>query len=50
MTGIIGKGALTFAGDSNFLLKLGKQFSKTCYIRTGGLDEVLFFFMIDMRL
>ncbi len=42
VTTIIGNSALTFACDGNFLLKLSEQFSKTCYIRTGSLDEVPF--------
>ena len=44
MSGIAVQRAFTFAGNSNFLFKLGKQFGKTCYIRTGSLDEVLLFF------
>jgi len=51
MTAIVGDCALTLAGDYNFLLKLGEQFRKTCYIRAGSLKEVwLFFFMIDIEL
>ncbi|MEB2782659.1 hypothetical protein U3A58_19885 [Algoriphagus sp. C2-6-M1] len=43
MSGIVGEGAFAFAGNDNFLFKLGKQFGKTCYIRTGSLDEVFLF-------
>lgn len=50
MSGIVGKGAFAFAGNDNFLFKLGKQFGKTCYIGTGSLEEIFFFFMIDIRL
>lgn len=50
MSGIVRKGAFAFAGNNNFLFKLGKQFGKICYIGTGSLEEVFFFFMIDIRL
>ncbi|WP_439489657.1 ATP-binding protein [Algoriphagus sp.] len=43
MSGIVGEDAFAFADNNNFLFKLGKQFSKTCYIRTGSLDEVFFY-------
>lgn len=44
VSGIVGKGAFAFACNDNFLFKLGEQFGKTCYIRTGSLDEVFLFF------
>jgi len=44
MSGVICECACTFASDDNFLLKLGKQFGKTCYIRTSGLEESFLFF------
>lgn len=51
MEAVVGQGTLALARNGNFLLKLGQQFSKSCYIRTGGLEEVwLFFFMINNRL
>lgn len=42
--GIIGQGTLAFGCYGNFLLKPGKQFRKTCYIGTCGLEEIFFFY------
>jgi len=40
MTTIARDRTLTLAGGYNFLLKLGNQFGKTCYIRTGSLEVI----------
>jgi hypothetical protein len=48
--GVVGQGAGTLACNGNFLSELLVKFTETCYIGTGGLDKVFFFFMIEMML
>ena len=50
MPGVVGERTRAFPGDGNFLAELLVKFTETCYIRTGCLDKVFFFFMIEMDL
>lgn len=50
VAGVVGECAGAFASDGNFLAELLVKFTETSYIRTGCLDKVFFFFMIDKEL
>ena len=47
VAGVVGERAGAFASDGNFLAELLVKFTETRYIRTGCLDKVFFFFMIE---